>query len=175
VERHNSSLGERAEEKESGKIDDVIQIKLKYHYEQAEKWRKGEWWVWVGVRRGGNIVSEQPRSRLECLAMSFAQIFSFALLFDEESESTNMEESWVEREEGKSGKLLYLEQTEPEDEAEEAKSAFHIWKRSLRGSECFSLAREDINQREERRGCEKKLKPKEELFGKKIVDYTKRK
>jgi hypothetical protein len=37
VERHNSSLGERAEEKESGKIDDVIQIKLKYHYEQAEK------------------------------------------------------------------------------------------------------------------------------------------
>lgn len=23
-----------------GKIDDVIQIKLKYHYEQAEKWRQ---------------------------------------------------------------------------------------------------------------------------------------
>lgn len=36
---------ERKEEKWK-KIDDVIQIKLKYHYEQAEKWRKmmsGRW------------------------------------------------------------------------------------------------------------------------------------
>lgn len=34
------------EGRKSGKIDDVIQIKLKYHYEQAEKWRKmmsGRW------------------------------------------------------------------------------------------------------------------------------------
>jgi hypothetical protein len=38
--------------------------------------------------------SQAPTLGLECLAMSFAQIFSFALLFDEESESTNMVESW---------------------------------------------------------------------------------
>jgi hypothetical protein len=61
--------------------------------------------------------SQAPTLGLECLAMSFAQIFSFALLFDEESESTNMVESWGgKRRREKAEKLLYLEQTEPEDE-----------------------------------------------------------